>query len=589
MLNPKLQHRKGFFSTKYFIPYSISSVLFLILISFLFFNLFYWGKIFPGIKVAGVDVGGLYPEQAEVFLKEEISIPEVITLISDKEEFRIGLEEINHTIDFKSSILSAYHRYRTGNVLYDTANRLRLFKHPTNIGVVNTVDDNAVEQHLSAILGQIETEPIEPSLDLMNGEVLVAKGAKGKKVNAKKLRAEIDKSLSLLNYDKIIVPVIPVGNILAESKITLFESMGKAVIGKSINLQYDLYKKGLSDKELIRLLDFDNIVKKSDFEVLLKEVKSEIEREPQNSILTFEGGKVQEFVPSKDGVTVDETVFFEKFVVATRDLINTKIETITVEMPVTIIAPEIRTEDVNNLGIKKLIGRGTSRFSGSISSRIYNIGVASSKFNGVLVKPNETVSFNNILGDVSALTGYKQAYIIKDGKTVLGDGGGVCQVSTTLFRAVLDAGLPITERRAHSYRVGYYEQDSPVGLDATVYAPTTDFKFKNDTGNHLLIQTEFFPNKSILIYEIYGTSDGRVATISKPVVSSVSPPPEDLYIDDPTLPIGTIKQIDYKAWGAKAYFTYTVERDGEVIIEKSFYSNYQPWQAKFLQGTAPVI
>jgi vancomycin resistance protein YoaR len=171
---------------------------------------------------------------------------------------------------------------------------------------------------------------------------------------------------------------------------------------------------------------------------------------------------------------------------------------------------------------------------------------------------------------------------------MLGDGGGVCQVSTTFFRAVLNTGLPIIERRSHSYRVGYYEQDSPVGLDATVYAPSTDFKFRNDTNNHILIQTEFLPKKAMLIFEIYGTDDGRSATISKSVISSVTPPPEDLYIDDPTLPAGTIKQIDYKAWGAKAYFTYTVERDGETIFEKTYYSTYQPWQAKFLKGTAPV-
>jgi len=589
MLNPKLPFIRDYIGAKYFIRYLISGILFFILISFLIFNLIYWGKIFPGIKVAGVDVGGLDPKQAENLLIEEVNIPKTITLISGSEEFTIELEEINHTIDYKSSILSAYHRYRTGNVLYDTVNRLRLPRNPVNIGAVNTINKNILEQYLSVILGQIETETIEPSMELINGEVLVTKGAEGIKVNTKKLRADIGRGLSLLDNDRITVPVSASGKVLGESNLSFYKSMGKSIVGKTIKLQSDLFNRSLSDKELVSLLDFENTINQSGFEALLKEVKSEIEREPQNSVLTFEGGKVQEFVPSKNGITINESAFSEKLVTATKELINKKIESVVVEVPVTTTSPEINTEDVNNLGIKELIGRGTSRFSGSIASRIHNIGIASSIFSGVLVKPDEIVSFNNILGDVSAYTGYKQAYIIKDGKTMLGDGGGVCQVSTTLFRAILNAGLPITERRSHSYRVSYYEQDSTVGLDATVYAPTTDFKFKNDTGNHLLIQTEFLPKKSMLIFEIYGTNDGRAAATTKPIISSVTAPPEDLYIDDPTLPIGTIKQIDYKAWGAKAHFTYTVEKDGEVMFEKTFYSNYRPWQAKFLQGTAPVI
>ncbi|MEK7112330.1 MAG: VanW family protein, partial [Patescibacteria group bacterium] len=146
---------------------------------------------------------------------------------------------------------------------------------------------------------------------------------------------------------------------------------------------------------------------------------------------------------------------------------------------------------------------------------------------------------------------------------------------------------PIIERRAHSYRVAYYEQDSLPGLDATVYDPTADLKFKNDTPAHILIQPIVDTKKATLVFEIYGTSDGRTSTISKPVVANVVPPPEDLYTDDPTLPAGKIKQIDYKAWGAKVTFNYKVERGGENIYQKTFVSNYRPWQAVYLRGTGP--
>jgi vancomycin resistance protein YoaR len=113
-------------------------------------------------------------------------------------------------------------------------------------------------------------------------------------------------------------------------------------------------------------------------------------------------------------------------------------------------------------------------------------------------------------------------------------------------------------------------------------------KFINDTPKYILIQTKVDTKAKTLVFELYGTKDGRVATITKPVTSGVTPPPDDLYIDDPTLPIGQVKQIDYKAWGAKVSFKYSVVRNGEIIFEKTFLSNYQPWQAKFLKGTAPI-
>ena len=207
--------------------------------------------------------------------------------------------------------------------------------------------------------------------------------------------------------------------------------------------------------------------------------------------------------------------------------------------------------------------------------------------NGTLVAPGEEFSFVKSVGDITRTTGYQTAYIISQGRTVLGDGGGVCQVSTTTFRASLDAGLPITERKAHSYRVGYYEQDSPPGIDATVFYPTADLKFLNDTGNYILIQEEVDTKKMSMKVSIYGTSDGRKSSVSKPRISNQSSPPASMYVDDPTLPAGTTKQIDWSAFGAKVAFDYKVERNGESIYEKTFVSNYQPWQAVYLRGTAP--
>ncbi|OGH03073.1 MAG: hypothetical protein A2798_01440 [Candidatus Levybacteria bacterium RIFCSPHIGHO2_01_FULL_37_17] len=321
----------------------------------------------------------------------------------------------------------------------------------------------------------------------------------------------------------------------------------------------------------------------------ISEIKAKVDKKPIDAQFKFENGRVTTFKASEDGQTVNLDLLFQNIHDKTLAVVSAeKPISAVVTIPIKIIPPAVKTEEANNLGIKELIGQGSSLFYHSIPSRIYNINLAAERLNGLLIEPGEEFSFDKALGDVSSFTGYKQAYIIQNGRTILGDGGGVCQVSTTFFRALLNAGLPITERHAHAYRVGYYEEDSSPGLDATIFVPSVDLKFKNDTGNHILVQSEIDLDNLSLKFYLYGTRDGRVAAITKPVVYNQRPPPEALYQDDPTLPLGTIKQVDFAAYGASVYFDYRVEKQGKTIINERYYSNYQPWRAVFLKGTNPV-
>jgi vancomycin resistance protein YoaR len=319
---------------------------------------------------------------------------------------------------------------------------------------------------------------------------------------------------------------------------------------------------------------------------LIKPISEKIEKKPVDALFKFENNRATTFRPSVDGQTMDINLLDNKILSGIPNITSSeKTLATTINIPIEIIQPNITTEKVNNMGINELIGVGHSLFYHSIQSRIYNINLAASRLNGVLVAPDEVFSFDKTLGDISAFTGYQQAYVIQNGRTVLGDGGGVCQVSTTFFRALLDAGLPIVERHAHAYRVGYYEEDSPPGIDATIFVPSVDLKFKNDTGHYILIQSKIDLNNLALTFELYGTKDGRQVTMTKPVISNQAPPPPDLYQDDPTLPKGEIKQTDFAAWGADVYFTRTVTKNGKVIISDKFVSNFRPWQAIYLRGT----
>ena len=311
-----------------------------------------------------------------------------------------------------------------------------------------------------------------------------------------------------------------------------------------------------------------------------------VNKKPVDALFNFQNGKVLAFKPSENGNEVDIEKVKEDLISQSEEILSKqKPQKITIPISVKILFPKITTDKANNLGIKELIGKGTSLFHHSIQGRIFNITLAASRINGALVAPNEIFSFNKALGDVSAFTGYQQAYIIQNGKTVLGDGGGVCQVSTTFFRALLQAGVPITERHAHAYRVGYYEQDSLPGLDATVYGPSVDLKFKNDTGNYMLAQTQIDPELQQLSIFLYGTSDGRSVTLTQPIITNRTPPPPDSYQDDPTLSKGIVRQVDFSAEGSKVSFIREVTKNGKKIMSESFISNYAPWQSVFLRGT----
>ena len=316
----------------------------------------------------------------------------------------------------------------------------------------------------------------------------------------------------------------------------------------------------------------------------IEEMKETYEKPAKDALFTFENGKVTSFKSHENGLKLKT----EEFLVAFHNAIEQETQnkqTITLKIGDAMVEPEVTTAKANNFGIEELIGEGKSDYTHSIDSRKYNVKLAASKFHGVLLPKGEEFSFNKYIGDISAESGYQPAYVIKNGRTVLGDGGGVCQVSTTLFRAALNTGLPITERNAHAYRVQYYENDAKPGFDATIFTPTVDLRFKNDTQAAILIQTEIDEENNILRFKFYGKKDNRKIEISDPVVWDVVPPPEAKYEDDPNLPNGTVKQVDFPAWGAKSKFKYKVSYSDGQMYEKEFYSSYPPWQAVFLRGT----
>ncbi|WP_298630553.1 VanW family protein [uncultured Thermus sp.] len=250
-------------------------------------------------------------------------------------------------------------------------------------------------------------------------------------------------------------------------------------------------------------------------------------------------------------------------------------------LPARYTPPSPSLKELYALGVREHLATGETDFRGSSAARAHNLLLASSKLDGVLIPPG-TFSFNQALGPVTEEEGYKEAFVIVGDRTEQGVGGGVCQVSTTLFRAFFLAGLPILERHAHSYQVAYYK---PPGLDAAVIQPYKDLKAVNDTPGHILVQRTV--QGTTLRFHLFGTKDREVRW-EGPFISERKPPLPPREIPDPSLPPGVRKQVDFAAEGARVEVRRTVRyRDGRVREDKVV-SVYRPWGAVYLVGPKPA-
>jgi vancomycin resistance protein YoaR len=246
---------------------------------------------------------------------------------------------------------------------------------------------------------------------------------------------------------------------------------------------------------------------------------------------------------------------------------------------VEVVTPQSASASAENLGITELVATGKTNFKGSPTNRRKNIANAVRLLNGLLIKPGEEFSLVTALKPIEVSNGYLPELVIKGNRTLPEVGGGLCQVGTTMFRLALDAGVPILERRNHSYRVSYYEP--PVGMDATIYDPKPDFRIKNDYASALLLQARVSGDN--LIFDFYGTKDDRVATTTKPKLSNVTKPPPTKYIKTTELPVGQKKRLERAHNGGQATFTYAVTKDGKTT-NQVFNSKYKAWQEVWLVG-----
>ncbi len=538
--------------------------------------------------VGNVSLGGKTSQEATQLLQKPLEEEYTVSL-KDREKDKIyefKTSDISLEYDLENTVKIAFSRGRDGNFFSDLAIKVTGLITKHRISAVSDYDTALLEQELSKIKGLVDKPPQNAKFYLDENEFLrIQPEQQGRKVENNRLYQKVLSSIENIEYSQKQLPIsIESADILAID-LEKMESEVKPLIRNDLTVKHGENAWKVTPAEKLAYIE---VVKEEDDELNLelnsKVFSSYIERLgkdvntlPRGKVVEeTEDGQVLEFELIEEGEELDTDTFTKDFKEA---LLNNKEEVVITTIPTD------NTSDLTKYGIFALLGRGESDYTGSIPSRIHNLTLAAERASGVLVPPGEIFSLNQAVGKINAATGYNSAWIISNGRTVLGSGGGVCQTSTTMFRAALNAGLPVVERHAHAYRVSYYERDQPLGFDAAIYQPALDLKFKNDTPNYVMVQTETIPEENKLAFRIYGTPDGREVEISEPEIFGVSPAPAPLYEETDELPEGTVKQVDFAAPGGTSVFSRTVRKDGEVLFEENYRSVYRPWRAIFLVGT----
>lgn len=569
-------------------------VLFIPLTSLLVFELYFWDRVMPGVYLNDVQLGGRSRQDALQVLDQQFVARQDAALMLVHDGKVISQLDSGRGLvayDKENSLQGALAIGRNRNYLVALRERFFAMRDGARLSPVMAYDRDAVYRALDNKLRAVETKAVNAKLVLNGQTVAVDGGTEGFEAKKDGVIGELGHFWSFTRKDnQINVELSATQPQLTRQELeALVPEVQTIVSRKLVVSSQELYREQfpIEGREMFELLSvneengkaelrFDDYKVAERFNSLAEKVK----REPVDAQFQFEDDRAVVFQPSLDGTVLDTQTLAKDLLAAARDTGANA----TVEAPLKRTPPAITTASVNQYGIKEKVGTGHSRFRGSAAGRIHNVALASQKLNGVLIAPDEVFSMYKAVGEIEKETGFKDAFIIKDGRTIPGVGGGVCQVSTTLFRTILDAGLPVVERKPHAYRVSYYEQDSPPGLDAAVYFPSWDLKFKNDTGNYLLLETKVDTKALTAEFNLYGVGDGRAVTMTKPVVTGQTPPPPDLYTDDPNLARGTTVQDEHAAWGATVTFDRTVMKNGATLLKDTFKSGYKPWQAVFRVG-----
>ncbi len=570
------------------------------------YQLIFSNRIFPGVMMVGVDLSSLTPEQASQTLSQHLAYPKSgkIVFSYGNAEWVATPADLGMVFDAGTSVQRAFGVGRQGGLLENLTTQLNAWQGGLYLEPVLIFDARVAYDYLEKIATQIDQPVVEANLYLDGANVVYTPGQIGRLVNVDQTLSNLLSQLETFRDGDIPLVIEEHAPVILDASVqaaSLRQALNAPLVLNIPNPQNgDPGPWTINQSDLAGMVTIAQVktnggwhdqvsIDGHSIELFLEQIAQLVNRSSANARFYFDDGSRQLVLTQHAviGRTLD--------VSATRDAILQKIFTGEHTFPLTIKVDQPAAGDnatAASLGITGLVSDYTSYFRGSPAVRLQNIQAASARFYGLLIPPNTTFSMGDAIGDISLNNGYAEALIIYNGKTITGVGGGVCQVSTTLFRTAYFGGYPIVERNAHAYRVYYYEQTDTgtdpllAGLDATVYFPLVDLKFKNDRPYWLLMETYFNPQDDSLKWKFYSGNDGRTVTWKNLGLRNVVPAPAPLIQENPDLPPGACKQTDYAGDGADITVVRTVTRNGQQLAldGDTITTHYQPWQAVYQYG-----
>lgn len=568
------------------------SALAVVGLAYLVFSLTYLGRVYPNVTIGTHSFAGLHASevQAAVAKLVETASSTEVTLKNGENSQIIRPEEIEWQVDVDATtkLIVNFGRNEPSRWV-QFYHQVRSIFAVTDLTPVATFDDAALRAKIGEFTDRVDQPAINASGEIVADELVLAHEKAGSRIDGGQAYARVLEAIGDFESQELNLQLMPESPKVVLEDEEEIKLQVEELSNFQLKLEWEDKTRQLTRKDIRQLIGFvaansddtetpQSLVARfttdaiQNYLTTIASVTDSPAIEPQ---LVIQDGRLAISRASREGKVVDLPVSAAAVLSALNSTAPSAKLTLKAQTPV------INESNLASLGIKERIGFGETNFVGSPSNRIHNINNGVSLMQSALIKPGEEFSTVKTLGAVDNTTGFLPELVIKDNRTTPEFGGGLCQVSTTLFRSVLNAGLKVTERQNHSYRVSYYEP--PVGLDATIYLPRPDFKFFNDTPGHILIQGKVVGTK--VIFELWGTSDGRTASVSDPVISNVIEPGEPIYAETDTLFVGETKQIEKPHAGATATAIYTVMRNGEVINKQTFKSVYKVWPARFLVGT----
>lgn len=596
---PLPQHRRP--GVALFFGLCLGLIVLLLLTGITAIQLRFANRVFPGVRVAGVDLSELTRAQAAARVQEQLTPYQgpTIFLRFGEQAWSFSGSDLGVQVDAGATAQRAYQLGRKPDLLAALQEQWQLLRRGADLTPVLTVGEAQVTDLLNRIAQTIDRPAHDATVTIQGLEVITTPAQVGRDTDLQATWAAVQAQVAQGGSGTVnvvvheVLPVVhDVEAVASQARRLLRTPFHLSYAGDTANgeapqqfaidpVQLATWLRITPQPTAAGGITLTLQIDETALRHYAENLAAGLARDTRDARLHFDPatGRLSVTSPSQIGRALDvaETV--------TRTLAALKIGAAQIDLPLQVVKPAVDMRDLAQMGIRELVASGTTAFKGSSASRIANIAQGARQFEGVVVPPDGIFSFNRIVGDVSAANGYEDSLVIWGDRTAVGIGGGICQVSTTVFRAAFWGGMPIVERWAHGYVVNWYGEP---GMDATIYTPDVDFRFRNDTGAYLLIEPVLDLQQGRLTFNFYGTKPNRTIERTGPEITNVRKPEPPLYQVDATLAPGAKKQVDWAVDGRDVVVTRVIKQGDRVLRQDKFVSKYQPWRAVYLVGPTPA-